>query len=92
MQTISHSVLTVSAYATVPAPSFNGCRGFVLLAELGFTRSGGPFSAAAKSSGVATIQLPAVTRWQTSDRMRIDFDQAIAGHTVLLSAVFGDAF
>lgn len=66
--------------------------GFVLLAVLGFTGSGGPFSAATKSSGVATIQLPAVTRWQTSDRMEIDFDQSLAGHTVLLSAAFEEAF
>ncbi|AQZ53757.1 hypothetical protein [Martelella mediterranea] len=69
-----------------------GFIGFVLLAVLGFTGAGGPFSATTKSSDTATIQLPAVTRWQTSDRMRIDFDQALAGHTVLLSAAFREAF
>ncbi|MEO1987143.1 MAG: hypothetical protein ABGX47_10920 [Martelella sp.] len=65
---------------------------FVLMALFGFTGSGGPFSTASKLSGEAEIRFPAVTRWQTSDRMVITFESPAANHTVTFSAAFGKAF
>ncbi|PIW55253.1 MAG: hypothetical protein COW16_06825 [Sphingomonadales bacterium CG12_big_fil_rev_8_21_14_0_65_65_10] len=66
--------------------------GVLLAAIMGFTGSGGSYSAQRLSAGEATIKIPAVSRWATSDTMTITVRAPIERTTVLVPAGFGDVF
>lgn len=64
----------------------------LLAAIMGFTGSGGSYSAQRLNAGAATVEIPAVSRWAASDTMTIKMSGPLKQTTVLVPAGFGDVF
>ena len=64
----------------------------MVAAILGFTGSGGTFSAQALQAGNVTVEIPSVSRWAASDTLTIVIDQPSERTTVWIPAGFGDVF
>ena len=63
-----------------------------LVAVLGLTGSGGPYSSQSVQAGQARIDLPAIARWQAADTLTVHVASRSELTTVLIPAAFGDVF
>lgn len=66
--------------------------GLWLAAILGFTGSGGIYSSQTVAAGSSWIDLPAVGRWQASDRLTVHVAEPGDRTTVLIPSGFGDVY
>lgn len=65
----------------------------VIAALTGFSGQGGPFARATVSGPTGTIDYPRVTRWETSDEIRLTLGAGIGGQTVVeIGSAFPDLF
>ena len=64
----------------------------IVLALLGFTGAGGPFSHARKSLSAGEVTYPRVSRWQASDIMKVAFAPGGTDRRLSLSPEFSAAF
>ncbi|RKF15984.1 hypothetical protein D6851_17050 [Altericroceibacterium spongiae] len=63
-----------------------------LVALLGLTGSGGPYSSQTIQAGPVRIDFPAIARWQASDTLTVHVASQSERTTVLIPAAFGDIF
>lgn len=64
----------------------------IVLALLGFTGAGGPFSRASVEVAGASLDYPRVSRWQTSDELRVTLPPGTEERRVSFAQAFYDSF